>query len=69
MSEDRYVVYRGGKPRAPENPIRVVRADGTAFHVIREDTLRPALDESPRLSLADAIKEAFRCAERPLPPA
>lgn len=68
MPEDRYVVYEGGKPRAPENAIRVVRADGTAFHVIREDTLRPALDESPRLSFADAITEAFRRADQPLPP-
>lgn len=69
MSEDRYLVYEGGKLRVPANPVRVVRADGTAFHVIREDMLRPALDGSPRLWLADAIKEAFRRADRPLPPA
>jgi hypothetical protein len=68
VSEDRYVVYRGGKPRAPENPVRIVRADGTAFHVIREDALRPDLDELPRLPLADAITEAFRRADRTLPP-
>lgn len=66
MSEDRFVVYQGQKARNPRNPIRVVREDGTAFHVIEHDDFHRD-ERGEALPLIDAISEAFRRADRPLP--
>jgi hypothetical protein len=67
MPIDLYAVYEGHRPRNPANAVRVVAEDGRAVHVIREDEIRTS-DDLPRLPLADAITEAFRRADRPLPP-
>ena len=66
MSSERYAVHEGRKPRDPRLAVRVVAGDGRAVHVIREDAMKVEHDEP--LSLADAITEAFRRADRPLPP-
>lgn len=66
VGEDRYAVYEGRKPRIPQSPVRVVAEDGTAFHVMHVDRLRGD-QTGPVLSLLDAIREAFRQAERELP--
>lgn len=66
MPSDRFVVYEGKRERDPAVAVRVVAPDGRAVHVISADGLRQTHDE-PLLSLADAITEAFRRADRPLP--
>jgi hypothetical protein len=66
VPSDLYGVYEGRRSRDPALAVRVVSADGRAFHVIREDGLRYR-EDVPTLPLLDAITEAFRRADWPLP--
>ena len=67
MPSERYAVYEGQRERDPRLVARVVAPDGRAIHVIHEDALRASTEAAAFLPLAEALREAFRLAGRPLP--